>query len=126
MYSNTSHDDGFNRGYPACSLNNKPANCQDGHLYGDTNFCRTGHFSSDKDSNGFKLFGYHSCDTSGGHSGSPIYRFWKKKNAWVVRGAHKGATHHAKDNDDFDPNNSFALVTRDRSAWIAYFRSAYP
>jgi V8-like Glu-specific endopeptidase len=128
MYSNTSHDDMYNRGYPHCSPDGAPppANCQPGHLYGDLNLCRTDYFSSDKDSSGYRLLGYHSCDTSGGQSGSSLYRFWPERNAWVVRGVHKGATHHATNDDDFDPNQSFALVTRDRSAWISYFRSAYP
>ena len=119
-YSNTSHDDIYNRSYPSCGGSAPPPNCQPGHMYGPPDSCNSGYFSSQKDSYGYSLYGFHSCDTSGGQSGSALYR----GNA--VRGVHKGIHHHASNNDDGDPNQSFALVTRDRSDVINYFLSLYP
>ena len=119
-YSNTSHDDIYNRSYPSCNPANAPANCQPGHMYGPPSSCNTNYFSGQKDSYGYSLYGYHACDTSGGQSGSALYR----GNA--VRGVHKGLRHHTPGNNDSDPNNSFALITRDRSNVINYFLSLYP
>ncbi len=122
-YSNTSHDDMGNRSYPHCSSSNPPSNCQPGHMYGPTASCNTGYFSSAKDSYGYSLFGYHACDTSSSQSGSALYRDTQNH----VRGVHKGLRHHTNaGSSDTDPNNSFALITRDRSNVISYFRSLYP
>lgn len=119
-YSNTSHDDIYNRSYPSCNDAAAPPSCRPGHMYGPPSSCNSDYFSSQKDSYGYSLYGYHSCDTSGGQSGSALYR----DNA--VRGVHKGLRHHDSNNNDTDPNNSFALITRDRSDVINYFLSLYP
>lgn len=91
--SNVSHDDMFNRGYPNCTAASPPPGCSDQdnwfHMFGDSNNCGTGGFSSAKDSFGYSLYGYHSCDASSGHSGSPLYRY-DQNDGWVVRGVHVG------------------------------------
>lgn len=121
QYSNSEHDDLYNRGYPGPA----PLANHEDHLFGDTNLCHSGDFSSGTDSYGYKNFGYHSCDTSGGHSGSALYR--NNSGSWVVRGVHKGIKNTSISSpNNSSPYNSFALVTRDRSSQISYFRSAYP
>ncbi|MFK7927860.1 MAG: serine protease [Myxococcota bacterium] len=122
QYSNSEHDDMYNRGYPGTP----PLANHSRHLFGDSNNCKTGDYSSSKDSYNYRLFGYHSCDTSGGHSGSALYR--KNGSAWVVRGVHKGATNPGVTNGSSNSTlwNSFALVTRERSAQISAFRASYP
>lgn len=137
VYSNSSHDDMLNRGYPSCSTanNNQPPggpqavfedDCLPNHMYGDANYCGTGGFSSAVDSYGLSLYGYHSCDTSGAHSGSPLYRLTNDGH-WVVRGVHKGALRDGVDNSSNDiARQSFALITHSRSDLINTYRSAYP
>ena len=128
--SNYSHDDLYNRGYPNCSDAAAPTpngeTCKQNHMYGDTNKCGSGGFSSqEKDSSGFSLFGYHTCDTSAGHSGSPLYR----KNGdgdWVVRGVHKGFLRPGGGGGDGYATQSFALITQSRANLISWYRSAYP
>lgn len=127
--SNAEHDDMLNRGYPATapqSLAVRPR----GHLYGDSNNCETGDFSNATDGSGKSLFGYHTCDTTGGQSGSPLYRLNNNGN-WVVRGVHKGARNPAYPAggagvaDDL-LWNSFTLVTQDRADWLTYWRAVWP
>ncbi len=69
----TSH---LNRGYPACwsTRPDTPVACQTSRLYGDTSNCTLGDFSS-PGPDGWNRQVYHSCDTSAGHSGSPLYRY---------------------------------------------------
>lgn len=122
QYSNSSHDDMYNRGYPFTP----PLSGFGGHMFGDSNQCNTGDFSSQDDSQGYSLVGYHSCDTTGGQSGSPLYR-QDGDGDWVVRGVHKGAGNpNSSTANDGNLWNSFALVTRDRSDTIAYFRALWP
>lgn len=67
----------YNRGYPGCggTRPDVPVNCQPQRLYGDTATCKFGAFSF-PGSNGWNRIYNHSCDTSGGHSGSPIYQYF--------------------------------------------------
>jgi V8-like Glu-specific endopeptidase len=68
--------DHLNRGYPACwsTRPDTPVGCQTSRLYGDTNVCRLGNFSS-PGPDGWNRQVFHSCDTSAGHSGSAFYRW---------------------------------------------------
>ncbi len=64
----------YNRGYPACGNSHSPANCVIAGFYGDTKTCSILsylHLGSD----GWNDFILHNCDTSGGHSGSPLYMY---------------------------------------------------
>lgn len=67
----------YNRGYPACggTRPDVPVNCQPQRLYGDTATCGLGSFRFPGPDNWNRIFN-HSCDTSGGHSGSPIYQYF--------------------------------------------------
>lgn len=69
--------DHYNRGYPSCNAGilNRPANCQRARLYGDISYCGIGEFSS-LGVDGWNRLVTHSCDTSGGHSGSPVYHYY--------------------------------------------------
>lgn len=123
--NNASHDDMFNRGYPSCTRGNVPPGCVANHLFGDTNNCGTGGFSGAKDSYGYSLYGYHSCDTNNGHSGSPLYRN-SNSLGWVVRGVHQGRARNVPNTSDSVARNLFTLVTFKRSQKISFFKSAYP
>jgi V8-like Glu-specific endopeptidase len=68
-----------NIGYPACSSGMAPASCVSGVAYGDLTCAGVAPLLSDPDSrwpldgtNGKMATG---CDTSGGHSGGPIYSY---------------------------------------------------
>lgn len=133
--SNVSHDDMYNRGYAGCSSPSFPGDdgppidsvsvCNRNHLYGDSNLCGTGAFSSRKDSYGYSLFGYHSCDANAGHSGSPLYRN-SSSLGWVVRGIHKGSHRDTANDSDSQAWLSFNLITRSRANLISFYKSAYP
>lgn len=71
----------YNRGYPGCggTRPDVPVNCQPQRLYGDTATCKFGAFSFSGTDGWNRLFN-HSCDTSGGHSGSPIYQYFFDSN----------------------------------------------
>jgi V8-like Glu-specific endopeptidase len=76
----------FNRGYPGCGgpRPDVPVGCQPRRLYGDLNRCRLGPFSFPGPTGWNRLID-HSCDTSGGQSGSPVYHyiFSSKLGKWV-------------------------------------------
>lgn len=92
-------DDHFNRGYPACAATDSAGNprtddpgdpgssvvCVAQHLYGDVNNCEIGDFSV-KDPDGWSRRFAHSCDASGGQSGSAIYHY--EGGAPVISGIH--------------------------------------
>ena len=128
-YSNISEDDMLNRGYPSCgAADSPPEDCEPNHMFGDTNECGTGGFDSNYvDSQGFRLYGYHSCDATPGHSGSPLYR-QNTDGEWVVRGVHKGTRRPGSTGNTNDgyATNAFTLITRDRSDLLSFYRSAYP
>jgi hypothetical protein len=66
----------FNRGYPSCdSVKNPvaPPNCRANTLFGDSNSCPLGTMSHPNPSTGWHMLIRHTCDTNGGHSGSPMY-----------------------------------------------------
>ncbi|GIV76704.1 MAG: hypothetical protein KatS3mg050_1098 [Litorilinea sp.] len=67
----------YNRGYPACggTRPDVPVNCQPRRLYGDTANCYPGTFRFQGPDGWNRIFN-HACDTSGGHSGSPIYQYF--------------------------------------------------
>jgi len=59
----------YERGYPTCGgpVERRPVNCRVDTLYGDSLPCSFASFSG-------RRF-YHSCDSSGGQSGSPFYLY---------------------------------------------------
>jgi len=128
--SNTSHDDMLNRGYPACGLAESPPGCADPdnwyHMFGDTNACGTGGFSTQKDSAGYSLYGYHSCDASKGQSGSPLYRDEPGKG-WAVRGMHVGVHRYAdlQSVPDSIAALSVTLITQSRKDLFDLYNAMY-
>ena len=85
-----------NRGYPA-PYSEEPPGYEVWEMFGDANYCWVDHFLAPVDSVN-RLFS-QSCDTSGGHSGSPIYQWrvsldqgWRPEIAGVV-------SHHAYGNN---------------------------
>lgn len=67
-------EDGYtlrNLGYPSCDHAPVPNECIDHHLYMDSNSCETGSVQS-PDFQGSMRTVQHACDTSPGHSGSPL------------------------------------------------------
>jgi V8-like Glu-specific endopeptidase len=109
------------RGYPACGLSLPPTNCQQNHLYGDTNFCSVGGYSSATDSAGVSMRFKHSCDTSAAMSGAAIYEFNAAENAVVVTGVHTGY-----DGTAGSTPNYATRITRDYSDDISWLRTTYP
>lgn len=80
-YSSTALSDAYvyRRGYPACSATSNgqpridvPNPCSANHQYGNTNDCGVGEYES-LDGEGWNRVVHHSCDASGGDSGSPLY-----------------------------------------------------
>jgi V8-like Glu-specific endopeptidase len=80
-YSSSSLADAYvyRRGYPACSATSNgqpridvPSPCSANHQYGNTNDCSVGEYES-LDGDGWNRVVHHSCDASGGDSGSPLY-----------------------------------------------------
>jgi V8-like Glu-specific endopeptidase len=67
----------YNRGYPGCggTRPDVPVNCQPQRLYGDTATCKFGAFTF-AGADGWNRLINHSCDTSAGHSGSPVYQYF--------------------------------------------------
>ena len=64
-----------NRGYPDCDSSFPPEgnDCQDRTLYGDPGYCTLSAFEGNEGSSQFRA--RHNCDTSPGHSGSPLYKY---------------------------------------------------
>jgi V8-like Glu-specific endopeptidase len=106
----------WNRGYPSCSKSDGkavPGNCQQSELYGDTHHCVFGdYYNEDPDDWNRNI--EHGCDTSPGHSGSPIYHYGtNEKGRWVpivtmvnVSSTCDDKTLDACEDDDDTPNHA--------------------
>lgn len=127
----------YNRGYPACWVNrpDTPADCQQGRLYGDLNTCKLGAFNNPGPDNWNRTIN-HTCDTSGGHSGSPMYQYYYdgalNRYVPVVVGVHYGSRCDKNfDSDeicnlfDFYPS-VIRRNTPTEFAIISYFREVFP
>lgn len=66
----------YNRGYPQCggTRPDVPEDCETARLYGDASPCTLGNYIF-MGGNGWNRNFHHSCDTSAGHSGSPVYNY---------------------------------------------------
>lgn len=78
-----------NVGYPSCSQNNAPVppDCIPSHQFMDSNTCEIGQLQS-PDLTGAQRAVQHSCDTSPGHSGSPL--ILTEAGSLYVWGVHVG------------------------------------
>lgn len=67
----------LNRGYPICNTSrpDRPIVCQSSRLYGDMYSCRLGNFLAQAPDGWHRAID-HSCDTSAGHSGGPMYLYY--------------------------------------------------
>lgn len=132
----------WNRGFPVCNGVDSNGNartddpgdagssvtCVGNHLYGDQNDCELGDFDKD-DGKGYHRIFRHSCDASGGQSGSPIYHY--NKGIPVVAGIHTfstcGTTAMATACTSSDDRPLGAThITKEYSDTIAFFREWAP
>ncbi len=132
----------WNRGYPSCNAFDSNGNartddpgdagssvvCVSSHLYGDQNDCELGDFDKD-DGQGYQRIFMHSCDASGGHSGSAIYHY--HKGIPVVTGIHTFSTcGQIASSTDCTSSDDRPLgathITKEYSDTIAFFREWAP
>lgn len=132
----------WNRGYPSCNAFDSNGNartddpgdagssvvCVANHLYGDNNDCDLGDFDKD-DGQGYHRIFKHSCDASGGQSGSPVYHY--HKGIPVVAGVHtfsscgQIASATACTSSDDRPLGA-THITKEYSDTLAFFREWAP
>ncbi|MET0285887.1 MAG: trypsin-like serine protease [Polyangiales bacterium] len=78
-----------NYGYPNCGLPESPPSCEPHVLYGDRNDCALGDdFNATAE---HAPVTEHSCDTSKGQSGSPVF-YWDDAGKPVLVGLHVGGS----------------------------------
>ena len=120
----------YNRGYPSCSSSrlDRPSPCTSNNLYGDTNSCTVGNYSS-KDSNGHYRRFMHSCDASGGQSGSPLYHYLNGTTLVVV-GVHTSSTCGTTSSNPCTSSDVRPLgatrITKEYSDSINWLRQTFP
>ncbi len=125
----------LNRGYPQClnNRNDNPAACTAAtpnlaHLHGDTKNCTIGSYSAQGPDNWNRLI-THSCDTSAGHSGSPVYHYFfdTTLNKWVPVVA---MVHVASQCQACTPSDNHPSVSRRQTPTelnvISFFREVFP
>lgn len=114
----------YNRGYPVCtSQADAPASCRTDGLYGDVSRCLVGNHSS-PDSDGINRRFRHSCDTSGGHSGSSLYHY-RNNGALVVTGIHSWSHCRGCSSSDSRPSTG-VRITKEYSDMISFLRTTFP
>lgn len=114
-------NDKYNRGYPACGNELSPESCVSNHLYGDTQTCDVGDYGGGQDSASIPRKVKHSCDTSGGMSGSSLYEYNDDTEAWVVTAVHTG-----RDGNEGPRTNYATRITRDYSDALVMLRETFP
>lgn len=125
----------YNRGYPQCNnnradnppaCNSSPANLA--HLHGDSNNCSMGSYSA-QGPDGWNRLITHSCDTSAGHSGSPVYHYFfdTSLNRWVPVVAMVHVASECQTCTLFDSHPSIARRhTPTELNVISFFRELFP
>lgn len=127
----------YRRGYPACTATlpngtpriDEPNPCSENHLYASGGTCSLGEYQS-VDSSGWSRVVHHSCDASGGDSGSPLYVF--HDGAPSVAAVHfasrceKTTTDVACTGTWEDRPLAALRLTPEYRDWIGYFRNKYP
>jgi V8-like Glu-specific endopeptidase len=114
----------YNHGYPGssqdCAASPHPDGRCGGFMYGSS-------FTLDHATEGYLMY---ECDTSGGHSGSPIWRWWG--DTPVVLGVHKRGNEPSSGADVTSSPPTLNLGPRmrpamwnDTSEWIGNFGSAF-
>ncbi len=105
----------YNRGYPACGNSHSPAGCVTAGFYGDTKTCSILSYLH-QGNDGWSDFILHNCDTSGGHSGSPLYMY--VGNAGPVVTAVHGY--------GYSTSNGARRLGPNEASIISFFRNALP
>jgi hypothetical protein len=113
----------YNRGYPVCSSSNAPAGCQSLGLYGDSDLCGTGEYSS-PDADGINRRFRFGCDISGGHSGSSLYHYLDGSTL-VVTGI-VSWQHCTTCTPADDRPNTGVRITAEYSGAISWLRQTFP
>lgn len=126
----------FRRGYPSCSATwngalrtDIPIPCSPNHLYANTANCTVGEFES-LDSDNWSRVVHHSCDASGGDSGSALYVI--HNGAPCVTAVHfasrceKGPGDVACTGAWVNRPLAALRLTPEYRDWIGYFRNKYP
>lgn len=104
----------LNRGYPTPVGIEQPPNYQAWQLFGDSNYCKVLSFAGSV--NGVHHLFRHSCDTSGGHSGSPIFQWIfsldqpPRPEIVGVVSHHDGVRNYAKRITTSDPLPAFSQI----------------
>jgi V8-like Glu-specific endopeptidase len=113
----------YHRGYPGCGADNAPAGCTSSTMWGQSGSCLTGGFFGTV--NGYHRNFWHGCDSSGGHSGGPMYSWSPGSNGPYLLG-----TNIAESCSDVDcfaslaPNVAFR-IDKWLSDNMSYWRSVY-
>jgi hypothetical protein len=112
----------YNRGYPVCGSSNSPAGCQSLGLYGDSDLCDTGEYSS-ADADGINRRFRFGCDLSGGHSGSSLYHYLDGNPAvtGIVSWQHCTTCGPLDDRP-----NTGVRITQEYSGAISWLRQTFP
>jgi V8-like Glu-specific endopeptidase len=128
-------------GYPACTAtfggqpridvpaNDAPLSCYPNHVYANTNPCQVGNFLNAK--GGWNRTLDHSCDGSGGDSGSGLITNFNGQGNGVI-GVHFFSLCGKTANDVACTGalNTLALravrITPEYAGWISYFRNRFP
>jgi hypothetical protein len=113
----------YNRGYPVCSSTNAPEDCQSLGLYGDSDLCDTGEYSS-PDADGINRRFRFGCDISGGHSGSSLYHYLDGATL-VVTGIVSWQHCTTCGPLDVRPNTG-VRITQEYSGAISWLRQTFP
>lgn len=120
----------YNRGYPACSFAEAPAECRNnpaafqGWAYQDTNPCEIGSFGSAGE-DGWAARFTTNCDISRGHSGSAVYSDAWDGDGKVVLGV--VSTHSCTTCSAGEVYvNGIRRVTPEVLDMIAYFKAEMP
>lgn len=104
----------YNRGYPECGNSHSPASCVLSGFYGDTKTCSILSYLH-TGSDGWNDFILHNCDTSSGHSGSPMYMY-------VDAGAVVTAVHGY----GYSTSNGARRLGPSETSIISLFRNWFP
>jgi V8-like Glu-specific endopeptidase len=128
----------YNRGYPLCNPNpprpDTPVGCLPAVLYGDPSTCALGSYTN-PGSDGWNRNIDHSCDTSAGHSGSPLYHYYfnQTQNTWLatVTMVHpfsqcdRGGTNRVCTSTDITPSTA-RRITPDILEVISWLKKTFP
>lgn len=112
----------YHYGYPGCGSPGFPSGCADNSLWGQSFACDTGSFFNDV--NGWNRNFYHGCDSSGGHSGGPLYSWSPGANGPYLLATNIAESCQGSLCTSATPNIAFRI-----DKWLAdqmmYWRSIY-